>query len=170
MSYVHNTVRNFACEVCGKAFKTLKDLKIHSTLHTGEKPNICGECGKAFRVRANYFKHRKIHQRASAEQQQQQQQQQQDQQQHHVQHTVLTTAEDGSVIPTVTVTLPATIEVQGSEQVQQAPMSVAVHDVSAVHGTSTISAEGVLLFRSAAQLPSMANLNAPVKDYTGLNG
>ena len=100
MSYVHNTVRNFACEICGKAFKTLKvcfgvvdifipflffknficsqDLKIHSTLHTGEKPNICPECGKAFRVRANYFKHRKIHQRATAEQQHQQQQQDQD--------------------------------------------------------------------------------------------
>lgn len=28
MSYVHNTVRNFACEVCSKAFKTLKDLKV----------------------------------------------------------------------------------------------------------------------------------------------
>ena len=32
MSYVHNTVRNFACEICGKAFKTLKVL-FYSTEH-----------------------------------------------------------------------------------------------------------------------------------------
>ena len=53
-------------------------------------------------MRANYFKHRKIHQRSAAEQQQQQQQQQ------HVdvvQQAVLRSVED--VMPTVTVTLPA---------------------------------------------------------------
>lgn len=31
---------------------------------------MCPTCGKAFRVRANYYKHRKIHERTSAEQQQ----------------------------------------------------------------------------------------------------
>ena len=40
-------------------------VQVHATLHTGEKPNVCPICGKAFRVRANYFKHRKIHMRAS---------------------------------------------------------------------------------------------------------
>lgn len=36
---------------------------------------MCPTCGKAFRVRANYYKHRKIHERTSAEQQQQEQDQ-----------------------------------------------------------------------------------------------
>jgi len=62
--YVHSE-RKFACQVCNKAFKTARDLKVHATLHTGEKPNVCGICGKAFRVRANYFKHRKIHMRVT---------------------------------------------------------------------------------------------------------
>lgn len=29
---------------------------------------MCPTCGKAFRVRANYYKHRKIHERTSVEQ------------------------------------------------------------------------------------------------------
>lgn len=36
---------------------------------------MCPTCGKAFRVRANYYKHRKIHERTSAEQQQHEQDQ-----------------------------------------------------------------------------------------------
>ena len=43
--------------------------------------------------------------------------------------------------------------------------TVAVHDMD-VHATSTISAEGVLLFRSGASLANMEN----VKDFTGLDG
>ncbi len=49
-------------------------FQIHSTLHTGEKNHMCPTCGKAFRVRANYYKHRKIHERTSIEQHQQEQQ------------------------------------------------------------------------------------------------
>ena len=32
---------------------------------------MCPTCGKAFRVRANYYKHRKIHERSAADQTQQ---------------------------------------------------------------------------------------------------
>lgn len=156
MSYVHNTVRNFACEICAKAFKTLKDLKIHSTLHTGEKPNVCPVCGKAFRVRANYFKHRKIHQRSAAEQQSNQDEAQQSAMQSLV----------NDEIPTVTVTLPAPQNgLLGAFSVDSGTVlqvsSSAIDSGSSAHVTTTISDEGVQeLFRNA--LPSMTGA---VKDY-----
>ena len=59
---------------------------------------MCPTCGKAFRVRANYYKHRKIHERSSAEQQQQDQQQNQNEQiqgQHDEGQQTLAHAADG---------------------------------------------------------------------------
>jgi len=164
MSYVHNTVRNFACEICGKAFKTLKDLKIHSTLHTGEKPNICPECGKAFRVRANYFKHRKIHQRATVEQQHQQLQQDQNEGEPEMQseeqmNTVVMSAPQNGLLDGFHVDSSSVLEHENTPNLN----SATAHDPLAGHGTSTISDEGVLLFR--AHLPSMNN----VKSYPGIN-
>jgi hypothetical protein len=36
------------------------------TLHSGEKPHECPECGKLIRMRSNFYKHLKVHQRQKA--------------------------------------------------------------------------------------------------------
>ncbi len=68
---------------------------------------MCPTCGKAFRVRANYYKHRKIHERTTAEQQQQDQQNhnEQLQEQREAQQTAIHPVV-GDDISNVTVTLP----------------------------------------------------------------
>merc|ERR1712137_1043025 len=115
---------------------------------------------------------------------QHQQQHQQHQQHHQVEQGMMRSVND--VIPTVTVTLPAsqtgglldpfsqvdsnpvlqvpTSSMMPDNSILMADNSVAVHGMEHVHGTSTISAEGVLLFR--ASLPSMSD----VKDFPGMSG
>ncbi|KAK4037765.1 zinc finger protein 2 isoform X2 [Daphnia magna] len=174
MSYVHNTVRNFACEICGKAFKTLKDLKIHSTLHTGEKNHVCPTCGKAFRVRANYYKHRKIHERTSIEQHQQEAQDQSEQlqdqpvaRQNNVQPVRGEISSGNVTLPNPSTVLLDNFSLENGSALQvPATIETGPSDSEhlTTHGTSTISDEGVLLFRS-----SLTPLT-DAKEFSGISG
>ncbi|XP_041373959.1 uncharacterized protein LOC121386970 [Gigantopelta aegis] len=49
------------CQVCGKEFTDQQNLKMHSRVHTHERPYECEECGKRFTQSGNYVTHMRIH-------------------------------------------------------------------------------------------------------------
>jgi len=49
------------CDICGKSLAGKHELKIHSRIHTGEKPFHCEECNKDFRARSTFTIHMKSH-------------------------------------------------------------------------------------------------------------
>uniref|UniRef100_A0A8C4SAH4 C2H2-type domain-containing protein n=1 Tax=Erpetoichthys calabaricus TaxID=27687 RepID=A0A8C4SAH4_ERPCA len=54
-------MKSHVCSECGKMFCTTATLKIHKTIHTGEKPYECGDCGKTFRWPVSLKIHRRTH-------------------------------------------------------------------------------------------------------------
>ncbi|XP_034106380.1 zinc finger protein 708 [Drosophila albomicans] len=64
---VHEKIRNYACQYCGKTFGKSHACKIHEMTHTGEKRCECKVCGKKFLYTESLTKHLKIHEK-SAEQ------------------------------------------------------------------------------------------------------
>uniref|UniRef100_A0A1B0FE42 Uncharacterized protein n=1 Tax=Glossina morsitans morsitans TaxID=37546 RepID=A0A1B0FE42_GLOMM len=51
--------RPHKCELCGKAFKTRRNMKMHRLIHSDEKPHQCPECGKSFRRSDKLRDHRR---------------------------------------------------------------------------------------------------------------
>lgn len=49
------------CNVCNKSYNTLASLKIHASVHTGDKPHLCKFCGKAFRTLGQVKIHERQH-------------------------------------------------------------------------------------------------------------
>ena len=54
-------VVSFVCKVCKKSFKLKSKLKIHKTIHSGERSYKCEICSKSFIQRGHLTVHMLVH-------------------------------------------------------------------------------------------------------------
>lgn len=54
---VDNTEKRFVCSFCSKTFRKRYNWKVHTWIHTGEKPYKCRTCRKPFRLSHHLQKH-----------------------------------------------------------------------------------------------------------------
>lgn len=57
---LHRGERMFQCEICGKAYTTISQLKTHKQTHT-EKSFICDICGNGFYQSGHLTRHKLVH-------------------------------------------------------------------------------------------------------------
>ncbi|KAF1767726.1 hypothetical protein GCK72_007685 [Caenorhabditis remanei] len=55
------STKRFKCKVCREAFEFPYRLKLHSAVHSEERPFKCETCGKAFKRTYNLYEHMRIH-------------------------------------------------------------------------------------------------------------
>ncbi|XP_012694813.2 zinc finger protein 883 [Clupea harengus] len=51
----------FPCPDCGKSYRTMQSMRIHTRSHTGERPCVCSDCGRRFKDSSSLHKHARIH-------------------------------------------------------------------------------------------------------------
>ena len=56
---VHESVKNFVCDICEKRFHQKINLKMHMNIHTNERPYSCS-CSKGFNQKSNLAVHQRI--------------------------------------------------------------------------------------------------------------